>query len=61
MTDLSRHAADKELALDEVAAMARVDEATVAAAVRDRSLRATQRRGQWIVQVADVRRWLAQR
>ena len=61
MTDLSRHAPDKELDLDGVAAMARVDQATVTAAVRDRSLRATQRQGQWVVLVADVRRWLSQR
>ena len=59
--DLSRRPADHRLTLDEVAVMARVDVETVRSAVRDRTLKAAQERGQWLARVADVRTWLARR
>jgi hypothetical protein len=61
MADLARHAPDTELSLDQVATMARVSREAVDTAVRNRALRAHQRQGQWVVLVADVRRWLSRR
>jgi hypothetical protein len=61
VSDFARHAPDHLLTLDQVAVMARADKAVVDKAVRDRKLAARQVRGEWMVQVADVRRWLSRR
>lgn len=61
MYQTSRQSQDTLLPLDEVAVMAKVDLATVQAAVRDRKLVAQQKQGQWLATVADVRRWLGRR
>ena len=61
MYETSRQSQDTLLPLDQVAVMAKVDLATVQAAVRDRKLVAQQKQGQWLATVADVRRWLSRR
>ena len=61
MSDFARHQPDTLLSLHEVAQMARVDLLVVTDAVRDRKLVARQVRGDWMVTVADMRRWLSRR
>jgi hypothetical protein len=61
MSDFARHQPDTLLSLHEVAQMSRVDLLVVTDAVRDRKLVARQVRGDWMVTVADMRRWLSRR
>ena len=61
MSDFARHQPDTLLSLYEVAQMSRVDLLVVTDAVRDRKLVARQVRGDWMVAVADMRRWLSRR
>jgi hypothetical protein len=61
MSDIARHQPDTQQSLQEEAQMTRVDQLVVTDAVRDRKLLARQVRGDWMVTVADMRRWLSRR
>jgi hypothetical protein len=59
MHEGTRLAADTELTVDRVVALSGRDRHAVLAAIEHRKLRARQSRGEWIVTVADMRRWLS--
>ncbi len=61
MSVYARHEPESLLTLPQVAQMARVDLLVVTDAVRDKKLSAHQERGDWMVRVSDMRRWLARR
>ncbi len=61
MSDFVRHEPNTLLSLEQVAVIARVDEAVILAAVRDRKLPSSEQRGERVVRVRDLRRWLARR
>ncbi len=61
MSDFVRHEPDSLLTLAQVAVIAQVDQAAVLAAVRDRKLPSREQRGETMVRVRDLRRWLARR
>jgi hypothetical protein len=61
MSTHSRLSADVTLTLDEAVDMARADRRDVLRAIENRSLRAVQREGQWMVAVGDLRTWMSRR
>ncbi len=61
MSASDRLPAGSSLTLDQVAGLAKVSPDEVLTAIRNRQLRAEQRRGEWEILVEDMRRWLARR
>jgi hypothetical protein len=61
MISSGRLSSETPLTLDEAGAMARVEAHEVRRAIDSKQLRATQERGEWVVLVGDLRRWLARR
>lgn len=49
------------LSVDDVAAISRRERSEVLRAIDNRSLIARQQRGEWVVAVQDMRRWLSRR
>lgn len=61
MSTSDRLPAGSSLTLDQVAGLARVTREDVLTAIRNKHLRAEQRRGEWEILVEDMRRWLSRR
>lgn len=49
------------LSVDQVAQAAQLEQREVLRAIESKHLRARQERGQWVILVEDMRRWLARR